>query len=165
MLTNPDEALQAVLVGRELRALANAAHVMEILAETTYVDPYVEERPGKFGAVTALGPGVVVFAYLSPSPEAVDFRSDTIAVRSFYRFFSRDRWGANFLDEVSLDAPLQTIADSSNVRAYGLTDADRDGNPELWLTYQLMYGEIGAMVWERAPAGWHMLAYHCFSCD
>ncbi len=164
-LTNPAPVLQLALAGREARDLANPAHVMPLVAETTYVDPYVDDRPGKFGAVAPLSPGLVVFAYLGPEIGPVDFRSDTAVARSFYRSFSRDYWGRQFFDNVSLDGPLQAVADSSKVRPYGMTDADGDGNPELWLTYQLMYGEIGAMVWENTPQGWRMLGYHCFRCD
>lgn len=165
-LTNPDAMMQLRFAGHEVRELARPDRVFQLIAESSYVDRYNEDRPGKYGSVaTPLPRGVVVFAYLGPTREGIEVRSDTAGVRSFYQSFARDGWGRHFFESVSPHAPLQTIADSSRIRPHGLTDLDGDGRAELWLTYQLVHGEIGAMVWEQTAQGWQMLAYHCFQCD
>ena len=84
---------------------------------------------------------------------------------SFYRVFAQDRWGRQFFDTSDLDGPLPEITAESKVRTHGVTDVDRDGRLEIWVTYRLVWGEVGAMGWEETGTGWTRFAIHCFDCD
>jgi hypothetical protein len=129
-----------------------------------YIDPYTEE-PGRFANVMGRPAGPVVFAHVGGEPQEISLRADSTLAHSFYRAFAKDRWGSRLLRNADLETSLSEIALASNVITYGTTDLDADGHPEIWVTYQLMYGEIGAMLWEEGPQGWARLVNHCYICD
>lgn len=94
-----------------------------------------------------------------------DRKTDT--VMSFYRFFANDKWGRHLIDNRDwLKLGPSKIAENSNVRAHYVTDLDTDGLREIWLTYVLMYGEVGRMIFEESGGGqWKQVVNHCYSCD
>lgn len=89
-------------------------------------------------------------------------------VHNFYVFFSRDNWGRHFIeDQAWLENKNSEIAKKSKVSVRHVTDLNHDGRMELWISYQLMYGEIGHMVYEQTNdmSGWKMLSNRCYGCD
>ena len=129
-----------------------------------YVDRYTDEN-GIFAHVAIAATGYPFFAYTGAGAGVLVFRPDTAATRSFYRVFAQDPWGRQFFGTSDLDGPLPEITAESKVRTHGVTDVDRDGRLEIWVTYRLMWGEVGAMGWEETGTGWTRFAIHCFDCD
>lgn len=91
--------------------------------------------------------------------------SDNLAA-AFYRFFRNDDWGRRFTWPDSHQATVDVLARTWGVLLHAETDLDTDNRRELWMSYGLMYGETGAMVYElRDDGGWESVANHCFKCD
>jgi len=106
-----------------------------------------------------LSPGPVPRPAVAPSLEQK---------RSFLRFFAKkDDWGGQFAEGAKPGGEVAKIEQRGNVQILYATDLDGDGKTELWITYRLMYGEIGRMVWEQTDKNgeWVELANHCSSCD
>lgn len=88
-------------------------------------------------------------------------------IHNFYTFFSKDDWGHHFIGQELLKESTHDIAEKSGVMIHFITDLDSDNFMELWISYKLMYGEIGYMVYEQdlASNDWISIANCCVNCD
>lgn len=99
-------------------------------------------------------------------PEVKNQSSEIL--NSFYSFFAKDKWGKHFIPTDLLKKSTAEIAAKSEVHIHHLTDLNKNGLPELWITYRLMHGEIGHMVYEQGSkkaTDWKMLTNGCIGCD
>ncbi|MBY0383887.1 hypothetical protein K2X05_01900 [bacterium] len=88
-------------------------------------------------------------------------------MKSFYVYFSNDKWGKHFISPELSKKSLEEIALKSDIHIHYLTDLNENGLAELWFTYKLMHGEIGRMIYEQAGKSkdWKRLANRCVGCD
>ena len=93
--------------------------------------------------------------------DIVLFQNDII---NFYQYFKNDKWGRNFYEKIKKP---KTISDfeKTGIKIILITDINMDKNIELWITYRLMYGEIGRMIYEKKDNNWKMILWRCHSCD
>jgi len=147
---------------------ANSAS-FSIQKQSDYVDPHGEDKPGRYAAINKKFSSIRDFFTLQHSPfpsQSPDLNKEL--VRSFYTFFSRDNWGSAFFqDKKVLKQPIEEIAKKTNLRIHAVTDLNNNSRQELWITYKLMHGEVGRIVYEQASEGsdWEELATHCYMCD
>ena len=140
-----------------------------IQKQEDYVDPYGKDTPGRFGVINKKASSLREFYALQPSvypSQSPDVNKEVI--RNFYVFFARHKWGQHFFENKDLlNKPVAEIAKKTNLRVRVVTDLNHNSRPELWITYKLMYGEIGRMVFEQASDGsnWSEIANHCYICD
>jgi len=158
------------LKGQLRNAFRHKSETFSIQKQEDYVDPYVDsDTPRRFGLVNKKISSVSDFYTLQPSifpSQSPNVNKEIVG--NFYSFLSRDKWGQYFFKEKKLlDKPLEEIAKKTKVRIHVITDLNHNSRPELWITYELMYGEIGRMVYEQASDGsnWEMIANHCYVCE
>jgi hypothetical protein len=90
-------------------------------------------------------------------------------VRSFYEFFSHDKWGKHFFTTSPgvLSKSVEAIGKTIKVAPLYVTDLDKNGQRELWMTAELMYGETEYVVYEQIPGEpkWRLVSTLCPGCD
>ncbi len=153
--------------------LRNAFRVLPetylIQKQEDYLDAHGEDTPGRFGVINEKKSSIRDFYTLQQSvypSQSPDVNKEII--RNFYVFFSRHKWGQHFFEgKKLLDKPVEEIAKKTNLRVHVVTDLNHNSRPELWISYKLMYGEIGRMLYEQAGDGsnWDEIANHCYLCD
>jgi hypothetical protein len=148
------------LKGQLRNAFRDKSPTFSIQMQEDYVDPYDDsETPRRFGLVNKKVSSVSDFYTLQPfifPSQSPNVNKEIVG--NFYSFLSREKL---------LDKPLEEIAKKTNVRIHVITDLNHNSRPELWITYELMYGEIGRIVYEQASDGsnWEMIANHCYVCE
>ena len=141
------------------------ANALQLTSSENYIDRYGQDTIGTFGKMTPVKQ-TTPFFYKNVNSAVVEFSKDTVARKSFYKFFSNDNWGRHFISKAQLSLSLPTIAKVTDINIHAVTDINEDGRKEIWASYKLMYGEIGAMVYEQGGSeGWKELVNHCFQCD
>jgi hypothetical protein len=157
------------LKGKLRNAFRVAPETYFIQKVEDYVDAHGEDTPGRFGVINKKTSSIRDFYTLHPSgypSQSPDVNKEII--RNFYTFFSHHKWGQHFFEgKKLLDKPIEEIAKKTNLRVHVVTDLNHNSRPELWISYKLMYGEIGRMVYEQAGDGsnWGEIANHCYLCD
>src|SRR3989442_7145288 len=158
------------LKGQLRNAFRHKSETFSIQKQEDYVDPYVDsDTPRRFGLVNKKISSVSDFYTLQPSifpSQSPNVNKEIVG--NFYSFFSHDKCGQYFFKALKLlDKQLDEIATKTKVPSNMITDLNHNSRPELWITYELMYGEIGRMVYEQASDGsnWEMIANHCYVCE
>jgi len=106
-----------------------------------------------------------LFFQSSNNPLFKLYNDETINI-SFYHYFAKDEWGQHFVNKALLVKPSKEIGNETDVNIHGLTDFDRDGKKEIWVSYKLRYGETGVMLYEQNHNDtWSLLLNHCYWCD
>lgn len=164
----PANSSELNLLGRLVNAFESGGQSAALTRQEDYVDPFTDVA-GRFGLVEDSVPERGHFYYLNGSTGELlptDGGNDPAAV-SFYRFFASDQWGRRFIEQEWLTLPAEEIARRSDVVVHFVTDLDRDGQQEVWITYRLKYGEVGALVYEETGVQdrWVLLVDHCYVCD
>lgn len=132
-----------------------------------YTDVYTEE-PGYYSKASLFIFGTRGNYYANLEKPLIDlrFRNREKVIRGFYRFFSKDEWGRHFIPKDLLNQSVNDISKQSGVVVHYVTDLDSDSMIELWISYKLMYGEIGNMVYEQTEdSTWTSVSNHCYNCD
>jgi len=164
------DSAKLVLKGRLHNAFEDTPQTFSVEKQQDYIDPYDDkDTPRRFGLIDKKFSSVSVFFTLQPAafPSQPPVVNQEI-VRSFYVFFSGHKWGQHFFAVKKLfDKPIEEIAKKTNIRVHVVTDLNHNSRPELWISYKLMHGEIGRMVYEQASdgRGWEEVANHCYACD
>jgi hypothetical protein len=91
--------------------------------------------------------------------------NDNNLTKRFYKYFSKTKWGQHFISGNLLQKDVTAIENNSGVIIHHITDIDSNGHFELWITYKLKYGEIGAMVYENENNTWNEISNKCINCD
>lgn len=152
------------LIGTLREAFEPQSASLSITAQKDYEDAYSDEL-GRFGVVRGKFREDAFYLLKSSIPLHSAVPSKALA-RDFYEYFSVDPWGKHFAEGAGSMEPATFLEQDKSVRILYETDLDSDGKKELWMTYRLMYGEVGRMVWEQVgPKKWQSIANHCFNCD
>jgi hypothetical protein len=164
------DSAKLVLKGRLRNAFKDTLQTFSVEKQQDYIDPYDrKDTPRRFGLIDKKFSSVSVFFTLQPT--AFPSQSPVVnqeIVRSFYVFFSGDKWGQHYFTvKKLLDKPIEEIAKKTNLSVHVVTDLNHNSRPELWISYKLTHGEIGRMVYEQASDGrsWEEVANHCYACD
>jgi hypothetical protein len=158
------------LKGQLRNAFEDTPQTFSVKKQQDYTDPYDDkDTPRRFALTDKKFSSVNTFFTLQPTafPSQSPDAYKEIA-RKFYAFFSGHKWGRHFFtDKKLLEKPLEEIAEKTNLRIHVVTDLNHNSSPELWVTYKLMHGEIGRMVYEQVGDGsnWEEIANHCYECD
>lgn len=133
-----------------------------------YADIYGPDKPGYYGEtsiITQADRGSY-FANLENPLKDLKFENREKVILNFYQFLSQDSWGKHFISREILNLTVDQIAQKSEVKIHFVTDLDSDLLYELWISYKLMYGKIGNMVYEQTKdSKWLSITNHCFNCD
>ena len=152
------------LVGSIRNAFAPSTTSLSVTSQEDYEDAFSDEL-GRFGVVEGKAEDNQFYLEGSSSPLRAEAPSKELK-RSFYLHFSKDRWGRHFADSPGAKDPVSVLEEEGKIQALYATDLNANGKTELWLTYRLMYGELGRMVWEQSGVNeWVSLTNHCFNCD
>jgi len=142
------------------------SRTINILSDFEYEDLYSDDT-ARVGYIDTLINNRSAYYMLSNKGTSLQMGYDIEIIHDFYRFFSTDKWGKHFIDAEWIDQPIDSIEFKSDLRIAGVTDIDEDGSHEIWLSYLLMWGEIGHAVYEETeqPGTWKSVANHCMNCD
>jgi hypothetical protein len=152
------------MVGTIRNAFEPSPESLRVAGQEDYEDGF-SNKLGRFGKVQGKAKDNQFYLQGSSSPMRAKVPSKELK-RSFYRHFSNDPWGRHFAESGGSKKPVAALEKKRDVQVLYATDLNANGKPELWITYRLMYGEIGRMVWEqRGINEWVSLANHCFNCD
>jgi hypothetical protein len=135
-----------------------------VIRSENYKDIHSGDKVGTMGKVSK---GELPFLFYK-NIDGVDIESkdDEIQSMSFYTFFSKDNWGKHFISKAQLSLPIEDIAMETGVNIHAITDIDGNNRYEVWVSYELMYGEIGVMVYQKDESEeWKLVVNHCFMCD
>jgi len=165
---NVANSVQLELTGKIMDAFEEKGHVAASEKQITELDAYTDEQV-RFGLIAPVVREKDRFYVLNSSPlnKAVILEKNHV-IKSFYKHFSKDNWGRHFVENLDwLKLPLNQLYENSSVWTHYVTDLDDDGLLELWMTYKLMWGEVGRMVFEQSETGssWIRISNHCFNCD
>lgn len=141
------------------RVISTSINVVDEINGNTYEYGTISSAPRKSDSFYTLAEN----GFPSESPAV-----QPALVRSFYEFFSRDKWGKHFFEDPSvLKKSNEVIAQSTQVTVRYVTDLNKDGSREAWVTCKLMYGEIARAVYEQVPEknDWRLISYQCPGCD
>ncbi|WP_075187031.1 hypothetical protein [Teredinibacter haidensis] len=151
--------------GIEPLFIRDSVNTLEISGSENYQDVLGEDKVGTLGKISSEEKPDTFF-YKSIDSAAVNSSNNQSKNMSFYSFFSRNEWGRHFINKNQLSLSLENIAKESGVFIHAITDIDENGRNEVWVSYKLMYGEIGAMIYqEEEKEEWKLLVNHCFWCD
>ncbi len=133
-----------------------------------YINYYGEDTTGYYGKVSQSIPDENgnYYANLETPLEYLELQNREQIIFSFYQFFSEDWWGKHFIPKKLLNQTIDEISKQSNVLVHYITDLDLDSKYELWISYKVLYGKSGNMIYEQTgKTGWDSLSNHCFMCD
>lgn len=142
-----------------------SANALEISGSENYKDVLGVDKVGTLGKISSEEkPATLFYKDIdSASVKSSDNQSESM---SFYTFFSQDKWGRHFISKAQLSLQLENIANETGIIIHAITDIDANGRSEVWVSYKLMYGEIGAMIYQQGEKEeWTLLVNHCFWCD
>jgi len=133
-----------------------------------YINYYGVDTTGYYGKVAPSTPDESgnYYANLETPLKYLELQNREQIIFSFYQFFSEDKWGRHFIPKKLLDQTIDEISKQSNVVVHYITDLDSDSKYELWISYKVLYGKSGNMIYEQTgKTGWDSISNQCFMCD
>lgn len=95
-----------------------------------------------------------------------NLHEDTL--RNFYTFISKDAHWSRRIENRLLKKSIKDIETESGIHINFITDINKNSKVELWITYDVIYGMVGRMVYEQrknSDDNWNLINNICLNCD